>query len=118
MFIPDRKYLASLLLVLFSFYYANITFFPHSHILGDQVITHSHFYGGITTSAHPAHSHSDSSLAIINDLSLFLALALALGTVLFALEQTYRRSYIVLAIVPRSQQLEQNIQLRAPPASC
>ncbi|MFA6126498.1 MAG: hypothetical protein WC699_04265 [Bacteroidales bacterium] len=118
MFIPARyrKYLSTLLLVLFSFYYVNITFFPHSHVVGNMVITHSHFYGGtITTTSQPTHTHSSSTLVIIQELSLFLTVAAAIAFFQFALKTGGAHFYAVLAPSCRNQSQEPIIQLRAPP---
>ncbi len=112
-----RKYLSTLLLVLFSLYYVNITFFPHSHIVGNLVITHSHFYrGGVTTASHPGHTHSDSALITIQQLSLFLTVAAAVVFFQFALKVSRNHYYAVLATLRGNHSQEPIIQLRAPPA--
>lgn len=112
-----RKYLSTFLLVLFSLYYVNITFFPHSHVIGNAVITHSHFYGGgITATSQPSHSHSNSELVIIQQLSLFLTVAAAFLFFRFALKFARNHCYAVPATSRRTHSQEPIIQLRAPPA--
>ena len=96
--VQHRKIFASLLLVLFIAFYVNITFFPHSHQIGDRVITHSHFYGGITTTSHPTHSHSTAGYAVISELSLFLTLALVISSLSFVLTEATRFNYVSIAI--------------------
>jgi len=116
MIVLNRKILSSFLLVMFTFYYVNITFFPHSHQVGDKIITHSHFYGGrITTTSQPVHAHSNAELVIINELSLFLALAVALLAVPFTVKAASRHYYIVLAVASCNKPFEPIRQLRAPP---
>lgn len=112
-----RKYLSTFLLVLFSVYYVNITFFPHSHVIGDVVITHSHFYGGeITATSQPSHSHSGSSLVIIQQLSLFLTVAAAILFFQFALKVARSYYYAIPATSRHNQSLRSLLRLRAPPA--
>ena len=118
-FIPARyrRFLSTFLLVLFSLYYVNITFFPHSHVIGNMVITHSHFYSGrITATSQPNHTHSTSALVTIQELSLFLTIAAAIVFFQFALKAAHDHFYTVLATSRRNHAQEPIIQLRAPPA--
>lgn len=112
----NRKILSTFLLVLFSLYYVNITFFPHSHVVGNMVITHSHFYGGgITATSQPSHTHSNSALITIQQLSLFLTVAAAIVFIQFALKAAGTHYYAVLATSRRNHARQPFIQLRAPP---
>jgi hypothetical protein len=111
----NRKYLASILLVLFTFYYVNITIFPHSHFVGDLVIVHSHFYGGITTTSQPAHSHTPQGIAIISQLSLFLTWAVFLTILGFLINAFHKHYFLVPAITNPISSQQRIVQLRAPP---
>ncbi len=113
--VQHRNILASLLLVLFVVFYVNITFFPHSHQIGDQIITHSHFYGGITTTSHPAHSHSTGGYAVINELSLFLSLALVITFLSFVLTEASRFNYVIIGIARPMRSHFGILPPRAPP---
>jgi len=113
--VQHRSILASLLLVMFVVFYANITFFPHSHQIGDMVITHSHFYGGITTTSQPAHSHSAAGYAVISELSLFLTLALVISSLSFVLKEATRFNYVVIGIARLIRSHVGILQPRAPP---
>ncbi len=111
-----RKWMASLQLILFAWFYLNITFFPHSHRIGDIIITHSHYYWGYAVSAHPVHSHSTEDLKVLNELSLFLTLAALLFTSVFTLLKAskYRYTECFVAVVPRLRM--DALPARAPPA--
>ena len=60
-----RAYFASLLLVLFSCYFAGISMFSHVHIVNGGTVVHSHLGGD------SEHNHSDGQYAVIDMLSLF-----------------------------------------------
>jgi multisubunit Na+/H+ antiporter MnhF subunit len=113
--VQHRKIFASLLLLLFVAFYVNITFFPHSHQIGDRVITHSHFYGGITTTSHPVHSHSTGGYAVINELSLFLSLALVIAILSFVLTEAARFNYAIIGIAQPIRSHFGILPPRAPP---
>ncbi len=69
-----RQWMARLMLVLFVAYYANITFFPHTHIINGQKIVHSHvLWAGHTTTADGG--HSTSTITLIKQLSNYVSLA-------------------------------------------
>jgi hypothetical protein len=113
-----RNSVSWLLVLLFACYYVNITFFPHSHRVGDVVIFHSHFYGGIITTSLPEHSHGPSEIIIINYLSLFLTAAIAFPIALVFLLAAKRFYYPVLAEKRTIGQYQLILQPRAPPAYC
>jgi len=110
-----RKILASSLLVLFVVYYVNITFFPHSHQVGDFIIIHSHYYSGTTTTSQPVHSHTAAGFALINGISLFLSLAVILPILLVALNEAIHNLYVILTIARPVQEHFRILLPRAPP---
>jgi hypothetical protein len=111
-----RNMFSWLLVLLFAFYYVNITFFPHSHRIGDVVITHSHFYGGIITTSIPQHSHGHNEIVIINYLSFFLTAAIVFPLALVCFLAAQRYHYPVLAEKRTEGQYRVILQPRAPPA--
>jgi hypothetical protein len=56
------------LLVIFTTYYVDITFFQHSHIMNGVTIVHSHFHGKAHTQSG---AHSVNELTLISTLSDF-----------------------------------------------
>lgn len=68
-----RQGMAGLLLILFSFYYANVCLFTHAHIIHGTTIVHSHIH-----LAHhhdtPSGQHTASTLELIASLNDFNAL--------------------------------------------
>lgn len=66
-----KQILASVLLFLFALYYANITFFYHSHNINGFTISHSHFHG---SNHAKTGTHTASDLALIDSLSAFQSL--------------------------------------------
>lgn len=85
-----RRYkgvIAVLLLALFAFMWSSSHFFPHKHIIGSQIITHSHPYSHGRT-----HDHSSNE---INLLSHIAQLAFVIGAILsFGL--LFGQHYVVL----------------------
>ncbi|MDR1644952.1 MAG: hypothetical protein LBS05_03880 [Tannerellaceae bacterium] len=62
-----KQIVATILLTVFAFYYANVCFSYHTHIIHGTTIVHSHFH----TKAHAqADSHSSSELTLIAALSI------------------------------------------------
>ena len=59
------------LLLIFTTYYVNITFFHHSHIINGVTIVHSHFHNKAHTQTG---THSSSELTLISILSAFSSL--------------------------------------------
>lgn len=82
-----RKHTGTLLLLLFVSYYGGITLFRHAHQLGENTIVHSHPYSGSCE-----HTHSAGELRFIQQLSLFLSLAVA-GVVFL-----FKRSILVITL--------------------
>ncbi|MDR0750363.1 MAG: hypothetical protein LBF62_12465 [Tannerellaceae bacterium] len=104
------------MIVIFAFYYANICFFYHSHIINGVTIVHSHVHDD----AHAqTGTHSVTELALISALSAFQSLQITLcfiGLGLFFLLQAIIRPFAGDRIIHRTAT---RISLRAPPAlSC
>jgi hypothetical protein len=68
----SKELIASILFVIFAFYYVDICFFSHSHIINGTTVVHSHLH-------NKAHSqtgtHTDGELSLISSLSAFQTLA-------------------------------------------
>lgn len=60
-----RKYVTPLLLCVFCWYWASITFGTHTHIVNGVTVAHSH------PGATSEHSHSEAQFAIIDLLTSF-----------------------------------------------
>jgi hypothetical protein len=65
----SKQIVALILMTVFAFYYANICFFYHSHIVNGTTIVHSHMY-----SKTSAGTHTISELTLISALSVFHSL--------------------------------------------
>lgn len=108
-----RQIISNLLFVVFVFYYANICFFNHTHIINGVTIVHSHLY----SKAHmQMGTHSDSELTLISTLSFFQSFQATLGFVylgLFLILQAVISSSYKNLIVLKSTAC---ISLRAPPS--
>jgi hypothetical protein len=103
----------SILILIFVFYYANISFFYHSHTINRLTIRHSHFHGVNHTKTG---THSDSELSLISVLSAFQSLQAALccaGTGLFL-------SFMIIFRIGAEEKPVSTVYgtslLRAPPA--
>ncbi|MDR2388342.1 MAG: hypothetical protein LBD89_00960 [Tannerellaceae bacterium] len=79
-----------ILIAVFAFYYANIRFFYHSHIIDGTTIVHSHIYNTANTQGA---THSQSELILISALSVFLSLQ---ASVYFLHPGIFSLLYIVL----------------------
>ncbi len=108
----SKRIVGGILLLIFTTYYVNITFFAHSHILNGVTIVHSHFHD----KAHAQKgTHSESELTLISALSDFQSLTaisfFVLPAGLFLLTEVVRIfSERVIASNPVAC-----ISLRAPP---
>jgi hypothetical protein len=67
----SKQTAALILITIFAFYYANICFFYHSHIINGTTIVHSHIYSKTNALAS---THSNSELTLISALSVFHSL--------------------------------------------
>lgn len=110
----SKQTMARILVLVFAFYYANICFFYHSHIIHGTTIVHSHFHNKVHTQSG---THGDSELTLIAGLSVFQSQQVASFIVSVGL------FFILLAIIlpslekRTSRNLITSIPLRAPPAS-
>jgi hypothetical protein len=101
------------LLLVFTTYYVDITFFQHSHIINGVTIVHSHFHSNAHTQTE---SHSVNELTMISTLSDFQSaqvaiLGVAIG--LFVLVGT------VMGVIPGDKVIVRpafHPSLRAPPS--
>jgi hypothetical protein len=108
-----RQLHACILILVFAFYYVNISFFYHSHTINRITILHSHLHG---TNHNKTNPHSDSELSLITALSLFHSLQAticAAGAVSFP-------SFLTLISTGTEEEtlapVYGNPLLRAPPA--
>jgi len=108
----SKQVITRILFLIFAFYYANICFFSHSHIINGATIVHSHIHN----KAHAQTStHSDSELTLISLLSTFQSLQAILCFIGFGLFLS------LLCIFPFFEERiiskpNTSISLRAPPA--
>jgi hypothetical protein len=107
-----RQIAGSILMVIFVFYYANICFFYHSHIINGVTIVHSHIH----SKAHAqTGTHNQSELTLIAALSVLQTLQVDLcfaGLGIFLLLQAIVRHFFKGEVIPKSVAC---ISLRAPP---
>ncbi|MDR2621879.1 MAG: hypothetical protein LBC48_04770 [Dysgonamonadaceae bacterium] len=107
-----RQIIGHILLVIFVFYYANVCFFYHSHIINGVTIVHSHIH----SKAHAqTGTHSGGELTLIAALSSFQSPQVNLflvGLGIFLLLQAMIRPYFKDRIIPKTVAC---ISLRAPP---
>jgi hypothetical protein len=109
-----RQLSGSILILIFVFYYANISFFYHSHTINRLTIRHSHFHGINHTKTG---THSDSEISFIAVLSAFQSLQAALccvGAGLFL-------SFMIISRIGKEENPVSVVYgaalLRAPPVS-
>ncbi|WP_298647824.1 hypothetical protein [uncultured Proteiniphilum sp.] len=110
----SKRLIAYILFVVFTFYYVDICFFSHSHIINGTTVVHSHFHN----KAHAqTGTHTDSELTLISSLSAFQTLpadvcAVSLGILLLLL-QVFILPFFEERIISNPAAC---ISLRAPPA--
>lgn len=104
-------------LALFLSYYADITFFTHSHIINGVTIVHSHFSYGSSSdnSGNPQrHSHSNLSLTLIAQASLWTAVLLQVPEIPHPF-LTEEIRHLLLNRPAESQTAPEFFYLRGPP---
>ncbi|MEA5128398.1 hypothetical protein [Proteiniphilum sp.] len=74
-----KRLIASVLFVVFTFYYVDICFFSHSHTINGTTVVHSHLHNKAHTETG---THSDSELKLISSLSAFHTLAADMSPVI------------------------------------
>ncbi|MDR1557619.1 MAG: hypothetical protein LBS88_11435 [Tannerellaceae bacterium] len=107
----SKQIVALILITVFAFYYVNICFFYHSHIINGTTIVHSHIYNKANTG-----THSSSELTLISSLSVFHSLQASVcfvGLGIFLLLQTFILSFSEKRIILNPIAC---ISLRAPPS--
>lgn len=72
-----KKGIAGWLLILFIGYFASVTFFPHTHTVNGERITHSHPFSQAPDTGK--HTHTTAEFQLIAHLSIFVMLAAAFG---------------------------------------
>jgi hypothetical protein len=103
----SKRIVALILMAVFAFYYANICFSYHSHIINGTTIVHSHFY----SKAHiQAGTHNVSELTLISALSVIQSLAAACCPVVAGI-------FLLIHIFIRPLPVERIIACSAAPAS-
>ncbi|MDR0743761.1 MAG: hypothetical protein LBF05_05345 [Tannerella sp.] len=110
----SKQIIAQILIVIFAFYYANICFFYHSHIINGTTIVHSHLYNKTHTQTG---THGESEITLISTLSAFHSLQAAVcfsGLGIFFLFQTVILLFSEKRIISDPVAC---ISLRAPPSS-
>lgn len=102
--------IGALLLIIFSWYWCSATLFSHEHFVDGERIMHSHPLAGTS------HNHTSSQIQTISFLSMFLALAAAVGAVLCRYEGS--KSEIAISLAERVSSADSCVEsLRAPPVS-
>jgi hypothetical protein len=107
-----KRSIASILFVVFTFYYVNICFFSHSHIINGTTVVHSHFHN--KTHAQTG-THTNSELKLISSLSAFKTLPVdmcAVSLVILLLLQLFILPFFKEQIYSDTTAC---ISLRAPP---
>lgn len=105
-------------LALFLSFYADITFFTHSHIIHGVAIVHSHFICATSSddTDQPAdHSHSDKALTLISQANAWTAAILQSPEV----PQVTVTSILIRyaeSCLPANQSAPTSFYLRGPPA--
>ena len=110
-----KQLCAGILILIFALYYANISFFYHSHTINGLTMSHSHFHGAAHTKSG---THTASELSLISVLSAFQSLLpsacmVGMGGMLHVVT-VFR---ITCGEKPVSAS-PGSIRLRAPPAFC
>ena len=108
----SKQLITWILFVIFTFYYVDICFFSHSHIINGTTIVHSHLHNKAHTQTG---THTDSELKLISSLSAFQTLpadvsAVSLGILL--LLQVFILPFFEERIISNPNAC---VSLRAPP---
>lgn len=105
------------LVLLFAFYFANISFFYHIHEIDGQLVVHSHFYGG-GSSSNPGHTHSPTNFSAFASLALLLALGLGLGLAMLTrvFRPEFKRCIVPVAKTRWAEFHAGEISRRGPPS--
>lgn len=105
-------------LALFLSYFADITFFTHSHIINGSTIVHSHYFPGYSSTKDnkPAkHTHTENALTLISQASNWNATMQELPEIP-GIELTRIIDYSQERITAFPQPVPSLFYLRGPPA--
>ncbi len=112
----NARSIASALLLVFVAYYANVSLFPHRHVVDGVTIVHSHIHTDHHSANDNDQSHTSTELTLISHLSNFVAEAqdshIELCSEWVEYHPSFTESVERLSVAP-SCALP---QLRAPPA--
>ena len=109
----NKQIITWILFAVFTFYYVNVCFFTHTHIVNGTTIVHSHIHNKAHTQTG---THNDSELTLIASLSAFHTLAAIVGGVslgIFLLSQVFILPFCEERIISYAATC---ISLRAPPS--
>ena len=119
--ISDKRFLKKLyvilFLVIFTGYYACVTFFFHTHVVPGETIGHSHPYKA-GADGKPIHSHTDKGYITIYLLS---TLTFSIVVFTFGVKRINALLYKFLSVVKQGKTTEISYclaLLRAPPRYC
>lgn len=104
-------------LALFLSYFADITFFTHSHIVNGVTIVHSHYSCGKQSSQNDApekHTHSGNALTLISQAAAWIAIILSMPE-LVATFPTEIITYSAEIPLKAEQTSPPQFHLRGPP---
>jgi len=110
-----RRITATALLALFAVYYADITFFEHTHIINGVTVVHSHFYNSKHTQT-PAGGHTTTEITFFAANSLFQTFQDVLSPVDMTLFLVLSSVFFIPVHTNYSQGFQHFSLLRAPPA--
>ncbi|WP_323403054.1 hypothetical protein [Proteiniphilum sp.] len=109
----NRQIINWILFSVFTFYYVNVCFFTHTHIVNGTTIVHSHIHNKAHTQTE---THTESELTLISALSSFHTLSANVGVVGFAVFLLLQVFLLPLLEERVISNLTTSISLRAPPA--
>lgn len=105
-------------LALFLSYFADITFFTHSHIINGSTIVHSHYFPGYSSTKDNKpvkHTHTENTLTLISHATNWNATIQGLPEIP-DIELTRIIHYSQERIIPIPQSVPSLFYLRGPPA--
>jgi len=110
-----KQIIASAFIVLFAVYYADITFFEHTHIINGVTVVHSHFYNN-NHQKTPSGGHTTTEITFFAVNSLFQTFQDVLSPVDMTLFLVLCSVFFIPVHTNYSQGFQHFSLLRAPPA--
>ncbi|RPH33689.1 MAG: hypothetical protein EHM93_04300 [Bacteroidales bacterium] len=104
-----------LLLILFVGYWGSITLFPHSHIVNNFNVIHSHPYKTDQNGKPYSHKHTSEQFLLIDLLSYFVTGIIAFALVLEVFRSVQQTINVKAALLYIDFKYLSNLFLRAPP---